>query len=85
MFDVIKYHKTESGETSSLIKCDTYEDALKQYHQLAANYIADESVLCWGLCIMDVSNGIMERKKKESYTKPLPPEPETEETAEEIS
>lgn len=76
MYTVIKYHKTKTGETSSLVKCDTYEEALKNYHQLAANYMADESALCWGLCIMDVSNGIMERKKKESYAKPLPPAPE---------
>lgn len=72
MFDVIKYHKTESGETSSAVKYDTMEEALRNYHQFASNYMADQSVLAWGLAIVDVTNGSMKMVKRDNYAKPMP-------------
>lgn len=72
MFDVIKSHKTVSGETSSAVKCDTLEDALRNYHQFASNYMADSSVMAWGLAIVDVTNGQMRMVKRDSYAKPAP-------------
>lgn len=72
MFDVIKYHKVEGGETSSAEKYDSYEEALKNYHQFASNYMADHSVLAWGLAIIDVTNGVMRVVKKDSYKHSVP-------------
>lgn len=72
MYDVIKYHKVESGETSSAVKYNSYEEALKNYHQFASDYMDDKSVLAWGLAIMDVSNGVMNVVKRDSYAKPAP-------------
>ena len=72
MFDIIKYHKTENGETSSAVKYDTMEEALRNYHQFASNYMADDTVRAWGLAIVDVSNGQMRMVKRDSYAKPLP-------------
>lgn len=77
MFDVIKYHKTEIGETSSAVKYDTFEDALKNYHQFASNYMADQSVTAWGLAIVDVTDGGMKMVKRDSYAKPVPVVEET--------
>lgn len=70
MFDVIKYHKTGSGEASAAVKYDTQEDALRNYHQFASNYMADSSVLAWGLAIVDVTSGQMKMVKRDSYVKP---------------
>ena len=64
MFVVVKYHVTE-GATSSLVKCETEAEALKQYHQLAANYMADTSVKEWSLAIIEPVE--MKPIKREHY------------------
>lgn len=75
MFDVIKYHKVADGETSSSVKYDTMAEALKAYHQFAANYMADESVLAWSLGIVEVGAGVdMRLIKRDSYARPVPVE-----------
>lgn len=78
MFDVIKFHRTASGATSSAVKFDSMEDALKSYHQFASNYMADASVLAWGLAIVEVTDGAMRMIKRDNYTKPVI-EPDVEE------
>lgn len=65
IYTVVKYHKTESGETSSAIKKDSYEEALKEFHQLATNYISDKSVLKWSLAIVEPTE--MKVVKREKY------------------
>lgn len=82
MYEVIKSHKVVSGETSSSVKCDTYKDALRQYHKLAANYLDDASVLAWSLSIVESNPGAeMKMMKRESYVEPVEPvEPVEEET-----
>lgn len=68
MFDVIKYHATENGETSSAAKYDSMDDALHNYHQFAANYMADTTVLAWSLAIVECNAGVdMRMIKRDSY------------------
>lgn len=54
-----KFHRVEAGETASSVKIDkpteveAWREAKKQECQLAANYMADSSVIDWTLCIYE--------------------------------
>ena len=54
-----KWHRTEAGETASSVKVEkpteieAYKEAKKQEYQLAANYMADNTVLDWTLCVFN--------------------------------
>lgn len=82
IYNVEKYHKTESGETSSTVKVEkadateAYEKALETFYELNKNYMADKSVLAWRtavICPMD-----MTIKKQDGYSRPVPVEEITE-------
>lgn len=54
-----KYHKTDVGETSASIKVEkpteieAYREAEGQAYQFAANYMKDNSVIDWTVCILN--------------------------------
>ena len=79
---ITKYHEVEGGNTASAVKIEKATDteamaeALKQFHQLASNYMADATVKAWSLMLVDPHyNTVI---KKDGYTQPVPAEEPTE-------
>lgn len=57
LYTVVKNHRVASGETSSSTKYDTLKEALRNHHQFAANYLADDSVLAWSVSVIETNAG----------------------------
>lgn len=57
LYTVIKNHRVETGETSSSVRYDSLKEALRNYHQFAANYMADSSVKAWSLAVVETDAG----------------------------
>lgn len=59
ILQISKWHRTENGEASNSIKVekttdiDCYREAEAQAYQLAANYMKDNSVIDWTVCILN--------------------------------
>lgn len=77
IYIINKWHMTEGGDTASSVtinKKDAVEaerEAHKQFRQLGANYMADNTVKSWTLMLVDpCSNNVV---KKDGYSEPVVP------------
>lgn len=85
-----KYHRVEAGEASNSVKVEkptaveAYREAKKQLYQLAANYMADSSVIDWTLALYNPTDCKVEEKMV-YFSPDAPVEPEVvEETPETV-
>lgn len=82
---VNKWHRTEAGEASNYTKVEKpteiecYREAEAQAYQLAANYMKDNSVIDWTVCILNPKT--MQISHPMQYFTPNAP---AEETPEEV-
>ena len=68
IYTIVKYHKTaEGGEATSAVRKEDMDAAIREYHQLATNYMADASVVEWSLSIVEPAE--MKVKKRDHYVK----------------
>lgn len=70
LYTIVKNHRVESGETASAVKYEGIDEALRNYHMLASNYMADTNVIAWSMGLLVTNAGEdMRIIKLDSYSR----------------